>query len=44
MRLPPGWCRFLVDAAVPQTYTVLETRAQPLGIRLEQVDLASVSQ
>ena len=36
--------RFLVDAAVlPQTYAVLETRAQPLGIQLERVDLASVS-
>ena len=36
--------RFLVDAAVlPQTYAVLETRAQPLGIQLERVDLTSVS-
>ena len=33
--------RFLVDASVlPQTYAVLQTRAQPLGIELERVDLA----
>ena len=33
--------RFLVDASVlPQTYAVLQTRAQPLGIELEQVDFA----
>ena len=45
MGLSHGVCRrseakrFLVDAAVlPQTWAVLKTRAEPLGIQLEQVE------
>ena len=36
--------RFLVDAAVlPQTWAVLQTRAEPLGIQLERVETNAVS-